>query len=284
MSLSDDQLNHLISAADPAGAPNTTALDEAWARVSAECDSAPVSRLRHRRRVIGVAIVAVAAAAAAALTAAAPFVATRTGQQNPPDWVSAGGPGEDYRLNGSDFAEQLAALGTDIPYPDQASREFVLSNMVAEYADSTESVQASTGALRADLARSAICAWTRTWQSANTAGDVTLRQTSTDALAGALTWKAVTDVDRHPSATGHKMDLGGRGPTVFGELPGMISAARLGQAATLAKRVDATGYCVYNDKREPPKQAERPNGLPKATSWPVDDPISSAGAASLQKR
>lgn len=248
MSVSERQLDQLVTAADPApDSPDAAALDQVWARVSPSLDAGIVTPFRRRGRLIRV---GVGIAALAALTAAAaPFIATRTGEWNTPEWVAVGGPGEDYRLNGTDFAQEIAALGTDIPYPDQASREEVLQNMDADLGSLSEPAVASTGALRAYLARGAICAWARTWQSANTAGDAQLRTTSTDALASALTWKAVTDIDPHPSIDGDKTDTG-YGPTPFGHLPGIIDAARHDNPTALAEGLEeGEYYCAYNDKR-----------------------------------
>lgn len=280
MPLSEDQLDQLIAAADPApGSPDATVLDEAWARLTADADAGVATPFRRRSRLIRVGVVI---AAVAALTAAAPFIATRTGEPNPPEWVSAGGPGEQYRLNGTDFAQQLAALGTDIPYPDQAGREQVLDNMVTELGG-RESAEASTGALRADLARGAICAWARTWQAANSADDTQLRRTSTDALAGALTWTAVTDVDPHPSIDGDKTDAGS-GPTVFGDLPGIVRAARHNDPTALAEGLTAnTYYCAYNDRRQP-RVTEEPSSPATATDRPSAVPTTPPSVAPSAKK
>jgi hypothetical protein len=206
-------------------------------------------------------------AAVAALTAAAPFIATHTGQWNRPEEVSVGGPGENYRLNGSDFAQSLAALSSDIPFPDEVSRATVQANMVAQ-AKRDKDTQESTGALRADLARGAICAWERTWQAANNAGDQSRRRAATEALSGALTWSAVTDVDPHPSIDGYAGD-NGPAPTVFGDLPGMVEAAQQGRAKALADRLKnaSSGYCVYLDDRPAPESAA------PAPSGPVSEAV-----------
>ena len=276
MPISEGQLDHLITAADPSrGTPDERILEQTWAHVTTDLDSGAAVPFRRRSRLIRLGI---GIAAVAALTAAAPFIATRTGEWNPPEWVSAGGPGEIYRLDGSDFASQLAALGADIPYPDQASRQQVLDNLVTEFAGGPEPVAASTGALRADLARSAICAWARTWQAANSAGDAQLRRTSTDALAGALTWPAVTDVDPHPSIDGDKTDYG-RGPTVFGDLPGIIHAARHNDPTALAKGLEQNSYyCAYNDERQPRVAQEQ--GAPTAAKDRPAVPTTPPSAAS----
>jgi hypothetical protein len=271
MPLSEHQLDHLITAADPSrGTPDARVLEQTWTGVRTDLDTGAAVPFRRRSRLIRVGI---GVAAVAALTAAAPFIATRTGHWNEPEWISAGGPGEEYRLNGTDFAQQLAALGTDIPFPDGPSRQKVLGNMVAEYSGGHEDAAMTTGALRADLARGAVCAWARMWTAANAAGDTRQRDAAVDALAGALTWTAVTDVDPHPSIDGEKTAVGNY-PTVFGDLPGIIDAARHREPATLADRLEngASAYCVYNDDSVshvdepqttvPSAPTHRPRGVP----------------------
>lgn len=271
----DGRVARLVEAANPVpGAVLTSELDEVWARIEADLDSVQVVADRSRRHRF--VIMGVAVAAVAALTAAAPFIATKSGVWNTPEWISAGGPGQEYRLNGSDFAVELAKLGTDIPYPDEASRNRILTNVVEGLGGGgAEDAVATTGALRAELARGAICAWTHTWQDADAANDTSRRAASATALAGALTWSAVTDVDPKPAIDG-EVDAGVRYPTVFGYLPGIVEAAAKGQVKLLASRVEESAYCAYWDRdtssSEPTDAVSQPTehktGKPVATTPP----------------
>lgn len=243
----DEQLTRLVAGADPLPeADHTEAVERVWSQLETELrnDEVVVPLRRPRRRVV----VAGAVVAAVALTAAAPFIAARTGEWNTPEWISAGGPGEFYRLDGTDFGVELEKLSADIPYPDEAGRSEVLRRMVEDLGGGTEPAEASTGALRADVARGAICAWSRSWQAANTAGDTTARRTSVEALKGALGWTAVTDVDPRPAIDGDvDSGFGLSGPTVFGYLPGIIDTVTAGDAASLDSLLDESAYCVYYD-------------------------------------
>lgn len=250
--LSDEQIARLISAADPRPDPDLTLeVDQVWAQLEATLEAEPdpviVPLQRRRRRYV----VAGTIVAAVALSAAAPIIATRTGVWNTPEWTPAGGQGEFYRLDGTDFPAQLRELATDIPYPDEDSRGADLQRILDSSTDSG-SAEASTSALRAEIARGAICAWVQDWLDADAATDIPTRQADTDALEGALTWQAVTDVDPHPQIDGDvDTRVGFRGPTVFGHLPGIIDAANAGDAARLVSTANAS-YCFDLDLPDAP--------------------------------
>lgn len=262
------QASQLLAAANPSPKPdNNVELDQVWARIDADLDSGQVAPGSRRRRV---AIVGVAIAAVAALTAAAPFIATKTGVWNTPEWIPAGGPGEEYRLDGTDFGTELARLGADIPYPNEASRNRIMANMIDDFSGD-ESTVATTGTLRANLARGAICSWSHSWQEADAAADKAKRDASTKSLSSALTWPAVTDVDPKPAIDGDATDSG-TGPTVFGYLPGIIDAANRGDAASLDSQIEESAWCVYwdapatNEANTEPPPTEQTNTEPIATS------------------
>jgi hypothetical protein len=264
----DDAVTRLVEAANPApGTVRNSDVDNVWARIEADLDSVRIVAGRSRRHRL--AIMGVAVAAAAALTAAAPFVATKSGVWTTAESTPAGGPGQEYRLNGSDFAVELAKLGSDIPYPDEASRNRILTNVVANLSgtDAKDDV-ATTGALRAELARGAICAWTHTWQAADAAHDKNKRTASTKALTGAVKWPAVTDVDPQPAIDG-EVDAGAKYPTVFGYLPGIADAANQGRAKLLASRTEESGYCTYWDGNTTSPEATAPVSQPTETGEAV---------------
>jgi len=271
----DDTVMRLIADVDPLPNPkDPEAVSGAWAMVEAELSDDPVVvPLRRSNRWRRVAVVGAIAAVALAGSAGAVYVATQTGIQNPPEWVPAGGPGELYRLDGTDFPAQLTKLAADVPYPSDTARQASLAAIVAEYADSSEPEEASTGALRAEIARGAICYWTMSWKEA---GSDAGRASATTALRGALTWPAVTAVDPKPAIDGEVTDFG-HGPTVFGYLPGIIDAAARGDAARLTSVVDESAYCA-TATREPRNPAtEQPDadapGRSSETPRPSATPV-----------
>ena len=257
MNDANDALTQLLAGADPSPADNdATVVDRAWAAIEGELlDDPVVTPLRKAARLRRAGVVGAVAVVALAASAGAAFIATRTGEQNPPEWVSAGGPGEIYRLDGTDFASELAELAVDVPYPDEATRAAGLAAIVADFARLTEPAAASTGALRAELARGAICYWSIAWQEATTDDG---RATAVTGLRSALAWPAVTDVDPKPAIDGYPSD-GGPAPTVFGYLPGIIDAAASGDAAELADVLDESAYCaVVTRPPVDPATAARP--------------------------
>lgn len=256
MSSTDDTLTRLIAEADPLPATaDATTVDRAWMAVQNELlDDPVVTPLRRPGRWRQAVVLSTVAVVAVGASAGAVYIATRTGVQNPPEWISAGGPGEMYRLDGTDFAAELATLAADIPYPDESSRQANLDAIVAEYADLTEPAEASTGALRAEIARGAICYWTMAWQDA---GNDEGRASATAGLRGALTWPAVTDVDPQPAIDGFDAD-GFMAPTVFGHLPGIIDAAASGDAVRLTRAVDESAYCATATWERDDRAAEVP--------------------------
>lgn len=265
----DDTLTRLIADADPLpNADDPAVADRAWAVVAAELAEDPaVTPMRRPSRLRRAGVVGAVAVVALAASAGTVYIATRTGEQNPPEWVSAGGPGEEYRLDGTDFAAELAKLATDIPFPDDVARQAALKAIVADLTGGDEPAVASTGALRAELARSSICTWTIAWQDA----DATGRDAATAALRGALSWPAVTDVDPKPAIDGDQTDFG-TGPTVFGHLPGIVDAAASGDEARLEEAVDESAYCAVLTRPDRGQPAPAPAGEPAAQPRPTTVP------------
>lgn len=266
----DDALTRLVAEADPMPqGDDPGSVDRAWAMVEAELfDDPVVTPFRRGSRWRRVGVVGVVAAVALAASAGAVYISTRTGEHNPPESVAAGGLGENYRLNGTDFAAELATLAADVPYPNEAARSASLAAIVRDATRNDEPSQASTGALRAEIARGAICAWTVSWQSSHTTKD---RRTATTGLRGAMSWPAVTDVDPKPSIDGYRSDAG-PAPTVFGHLPGIIAAAASGDKAAVAAALEESAYCAVTDR---PTVAENqtaaptgPAGTPAPTTRP----------------
>lgn len=263
----DRILTELVAKADPQPDPDLATVEQVWSQLAAETSRAtPMIRPKRWRPplVLG-SVVAVALAA----SAAAIFIPTRTGIQQPAAEVEAGGPGEVWRLDGTDFAEQLAKISTDIPFPSAEDRAAALSRLAAESAQdgSDHDVSSTTGAIRAEVARRAICSWTVEWS------DETERPRATAELRGALSWPAVTDVDPHPAMDGDHAD-GGNGPTVFGQLPGIVAAAEAADASALQAGVKESGWCVLRRIASPTDQPVRPSGPPPEEPAPTTAPKS----------
>ncbi len=265
----DDTLTRIVAEADPVPhADDPVTVDRVWAMVHAGLLEDPgVKPLRRPRRWRRAGVVSVVSVVALAASAGAVYIATRTGEYNPSESVSAGGPGENYRLNGTDFAAELAKLAGDVPYPDEAARRASLAAIVRDASRDDDASQASTGALRAEIARGAICAWSVAWQSD---GTVKGRRAATSALRGAMSWRAVTDVDPKPAIDGYRSDAG-PAPTVFGHLPGLIKAAATGDEAALAATLEQSSYCALTDRRA------APGDQPAAPTGPVAAPVPTTG-------
>lgn len=118
--------------------------------------------------------------------------------------------------------------------------------------------QTTTGAVRGNLAKEAICAWATTWNDTHT------RTTATNALQGSLTWTAVTDLDPSPSIDGYAGDNGNQ-PTVFGYLPGIVKAAAKGSPTQFTNAVDASGWCATSTQPEAPQPAPSSDTTTKPT-------------------
>lgn len=254
----DEAITRLIATADPLHPlDDQPALDRAWTTIHTEVFASPVVVPIHRRwrrptAVIGAVSIALAASAAAV------FISTRTGTANPAADVPISGPGELLRLDGTDFASEVTTIGADIPFPNQASRKDAITRLADDAAGGGHDALVTTGTIRGNLAKEAICAWATTWHSVDT------RATATSALQGSLTWTAVTDLDPSPSIDGYVGD-GGNQPTVFGYLPGIVKAATKGNTAQFTNAVDASGWCGTR----PQPAAPQPNPSGDATPEPA---------------
>ncbi|MFT3862012.1 hypothetical protein [Micropruina sp.] len=232
-----ERLDRLIAGADPLPiCDDQEPVEHAWARVHAALDVDPVV-VPLPRRWQRPAVLVGALSVALATSAAAIAISTRTGIENPAADVPLSGPGEVWRLDGTDFAARLTELSSDIPFPDQVSRRTSVSRLAAEAGEAGHDAQATTGALRGNLAKEAICAWATTW------ADPSTRSAATTALRGAIAWPAVTDLDPAPAVDGYPGDDGSQ-PTVFGYLPGIIDAAASNNAKQFNAAVDESGWCA----------------------------------------
>ena len=134
----------------------------------------------------------------------------------------------------------------DIPFASAAARTtavreiYALDHKGGTAADGTH-VETTTGALRAEIARAAICSFEADWHLADAARDNERRSRATSSLVAALSWPAVTDVDPHPTMT-LPSEIGPQAST-FGYLVDMATAAKAGDAAKLTAATDASSFC-----------------------------------------
>jgi hypothetical protein len=104
----------------------------------------------------------------------------------------------------------------------------------------------STGALRGFVANDAICAWADAWAVAVGSGDAAGKQAASQALLGASSWPAVTDLDRRFS-----------GQSRFSWLPVAQQAALGDDVRVLGKALATHVFCV------PALVPDLPQALPK---------------------
>lgn len=259
-----DRMTDLLRDADPVpDAADEDVLESVWLEVEAATHGAHSLAQRRRKRLIAV---AASGTTIVLLSAGALVIDTRTGQVAEPEYVAAGGPGELYRLDGTDLPQRMSELAAEINFPDEATRAQAVEVQVG-FAEKAGSGQTSTGALNANLARGAICAWGRSWLAADASGDEVARTRSADVLREALAWPAVTAVDPQPSMTGYDGDAGPV-PTGFGPLVALNQA--LPAADTFSSTLEESGWCIRLDAR--PSGDDSAPGQPPAHQPPASTP------------
>lgn len=240
-----DRMTDLLRDADPEPhAPDEHELERIWHDVEAATQGAQSLARKRRKRLMAL---GAAGTTVALLSAWAVVVETRTGQVAEPEFVAAGGPGELYRLDGTDLPERLGELAADIDFPNEATRTKAVDVQLL-FAEKGGDGLASTGALNANLARGAICAWGRSWLAADAAGDTAAKASSATALREALAWPAVTAVDPQPSMTGYDGDAG-PSATAFGPLVALNQS--LPSADAFSSTLEETGWCFRLDAQPP---------------------------------
>jgi hypothetical protein len=142
---------------------------------------------RRRRRAARVASLTLAVAVAGSGTAAAAYIATRTGEQGTGWEIGAGGSGEILDRAGSDLRQVVEEATADIPFPPgyEEQRVWVLDD--AGRPDPGTAISESY--LRSNVAGYAVCTWADAWVAADDAGDETARAAASETLAAALTWE-----------------------------------------------------------------------------------------------
>jgi hypothetical protein len=196
--------------------------------------NAEAAARRRRRLVRGVSVGVALAVAGGGTAAAATYIATRTGKHTTGWQTSAAGPGEILNMAGSDYGQVIRQITADIPFAPGWEHERELALHDGYLAPEPGSV-ITTSAVRGHVTNYAVCSWAAYWLAADVAGDDASRAAATRTLSQSLTWPSVTALDQHPSPTGQQTD---QGPTRFGWLPPIISAAQAGDRQRLVTAMD----------------------------------------------
>lgn len=169
------------------------------------------------------------AAAAGVFVNAETGTSATTSQQ-----IRAGGPGEYLNVAGTNFGRVALKETADIPYPPgyEAWRTRLLDLLIGETngcgagspAGCTQDV--STGALRGNVAATAVCAWVDDWLTAKNDGDAATAQQAAQTIKQAPSWPAISTLDPHPSASDPYSTA--KPQTMFGWLLPVENAIRAG--------------------------------------------------------
>lgn len=225
-------------------------LDLLWRGLQAELQEQRPGRSRRRAGMVaGVVAGSLVVGGAAAATG---LLHAHTGRYTHGWEVQAGGPGEELDMDAPDYPAVLRSIVADIPFaPDYGSyRTYTITVLLAPHpAGGPEAITTSTA--RGIVADQAICSWADSWVAADRARRHAARARATRALTGALHWRAVLDLDPHPSPDGARRDGGGTAPTRFGYLPGLGAAARDGDERGVIEAVAPPGgtQCVPKQLR-----------------------------------
>lgn len=258
-----NDLDTLLTSADPGARPassgaldNHEVVERVWSRLQEQmaadespgggrAASAQLGRVARRRGGSrrgarrAVTLAAAFAVIGGGTAAAADYLASHTGEVNSGWEIAAGGPGENLRLDGTDFPEVLRSVTADIPFPTQAARDRALAGR--DFAPEADTM-ASTGAVRGWTASWAICAWVQDWAS-SLDSDPVRAAAAVHVLDEARTWSAVTAVDPHPSMTGYRNDQGHGTPTQFGWLIPILDGVHAGSVTSVVDASQSNGYC-----------------------------------------
>lgn len=218
-------------AAPPVADASDAELDRIWRRVVAGQEPAPRRTRRRRRVVAGVAAVVVLLSASG--VAAADLYSARTGR-GPVDAedLRLGGPGEKLVMTAPDYGQVVAEETADIPFPSDEARRFAVRLQVRDARGGV----VSTGAVRAWVAASAVCAWANDWAVATRDGDEAGRAEATSRLREAPSWPAVVVIESAQAASGEE--------PLFPYLDELADAAEGRDLAAVASVFAGhTGYC-----------------------------------------
>jgi hypothetical protein len=234
----------LLETCDPvrrsalAGEGIAGALDEIGAAITSRPARAPRPRSTGRRRTVLV-VAAASVAIGASVATGAVLLGARTGLFPTKAEEKMGGPGEALNPAAPDFRWVALQIASDVPYPKgyESWRDFVISEEI-RLAD--DGGLLSSGALHGWFAASAFCAWVQSWRQAAVAGDPNAAAQSSQTIAQAPGWKAVTDEDPHPDPSAAN-DPGAERGTLFGWMLPYRDAVLAGDRAQV-EHLLATGY------------------------------------------
>lgn len=249
-------LDELVRAADPQPERHEVSPD-VWRRVRTDIAAEASASGQPGRHLVGtstwkqrlprtprqaaVAALIVAGLSGSGVAVAKTYLATRTGEKATVAWeISAGGPGEYLRMDGSDFSQVVRELSSDIPFPSEASRDVAIAGPKPGMKEADTLI--SEGAQRAELARYAICSWADEW-AATRQSDPQRAAKAQKELKKAVNWPAVTAVDPNPSMDGYQGDRG-KQPTVMGEMMPIRAAVLADDLPALQSTVEQRQWCL----------------------------------------
>lgn len=255
----EQRLTALLRHAEPAPLPADTTefvLARAWETVQAgigrepdqgDGDRTGMSARRRRLLTRSTALATAVLLAGAGTAAAGTWISTRTGQHTTGRDVDTAGAGELLNMKGTDRVPVIRALIADIPfapgYESKKAQEPVDGSLQDTTPPGESGSQISEEAVRSQAAQDAVCTWADAWVAADDRGDRAARDAVTAAIAGSLQWKAIHDVDPHPSPTGYVGDQGVGTPTRFGWVPAIVTATRDGGRRAVLDAVFAAHSC-----------------------------------------
>jgi hypothetical protein len=161
-----------------------------------------------------------------------------------------GGPGERLDPSGDDFEQVVLDVTADIPFPSDEARTISAHFQYDDLHDETGTL-VSTGALRGFVANDAICSWANAWAAAVGSGEADARRAAAQALQGATSWAAVTDLD--PTIGRH---------TRFWFLTGVQEAAVGDDPQAMGKALATNVFCL------PALVPDLPQALPSGGGGP----------------
>lgn len=206
--------DHLLADTTPTVAePTDDELTRVWNRVDTTVAQAP-RRRRGWRTALGV--VAGAAVIGTSTVAAADLYSAHTGR-GPVDAedLRLGGPGEKLDLGAPDYGQVVAEVTADIPFPTESSRAVAVQAQVHDARFAIPGKEfVSTGAVRAWVAESSVCAWSNQWAVSTRTGNEDDRAEARLMLHEAPSWPAVTAIDPHPYSRMETGQVMGRDGTI----------------------------------------------------------------------
>lgn len=194
----DEHTRHIAASAPPVPEPTPLEVEQVWERIRGEVT--PTRSRRKARLLIGAGVTAVAVGVSG--VAAAGILNARTGRYADDEVARLSGPGEMIDINGTDYATVIAEESADIPFPTEAARRISIDDQVGLDTRGTGDLGGTTtGGIRAEQARHAICSWANSWAVATKTDDAAARATAIDMLQAAPAWPAITDVDQEQRFT-----------------------------------------------------------------------------------